>query len=299
MQLPQLEALLAVIEHGSFLSAARALGRRRATLQSQVGALEEELGAELLVRGPRGAVATRVGQAFAERAGHLLREAEALRAFREGPSPVRHLRIAVQPGLPPGVFVLSVQLLAERLPGVQVDLRVCSTAEALDDPDIDVICQFGDALPQGALRTFVNQRYAIRLLASPAYLDARGRPTSVDDLADHDLLAWTGFRPERAFAWPRLDGATFPVSPRAVSNDTHVVRTLANAGQGIALVADAEQARGVMPGEALEPVLDGVVGEEGRARILIPERAADSPTVRQLIELLRFLGMDQHKLPGG
>ena len=54
MQLNQLEALLAVMEQGSFLAAARMLGRRRATLQAQVRALEEEVGVELLLRGPQG-----------------------------------------------------------------------------------------------------------------------------------------------------------------------------------------------------------------------------------------------------
>jgi DNA-binding transcriptional LysR family regulator len=238
-----------------------------------------------------------MGQAFADRARHLLREAETLRSFREEPHPVKQLRIAVQPGLPPAMFVFAARLLSESLPDVHTEMRICSADEALSDPDIDVVCQFDDTLPYGPHRTFINQRYPVRMLASPDYLDARGRPETVAELADHDLLAWTGYRTARAHSWPLLDGTTFPVAPSFACNDTHVVRTMANSGLGIALVADAEQARGVMFGEVLEPVLEDIVGEEGRARILVPERAAESPSVREFIRLLRFLGLDQHKLP--
>lgn len=297
MQLSQLEALLAVMEHGSFLAAARALDLRRATLQKQIDTLEAEVGTELLVRSSRGAEATRAGQAFAQRARSLLAEAETLRGFLDQGSPVQHLRLALQPGLPPNLFVFMAQVLGVRLPDVRVEFRMCSPEEAIDDPDIDLIGQFSDTLPRGEHRTFVNHHYPIRLLASPGYLDARGRPSSVEDLADHDLLGWTGFRPERSSLWPRLDGTSFRVTTKVVSNDTHVVRTLANAGLGIALVADAPQVQGTLLGDELERVLDDVVGEEGQSRLLIPERAAESPAVRAFVQLAREFGLEEHDLP--
>lgn len=292
MQLNQLEALLGVLEHGSFLAAARALSRRRGTLQAQVEALEDELGHQLLVRSARGAHPTRAGEAFAARARSLLADAEHLRGFLDGPPQLERLRLAVQPGAPPDLFVLMVQVLGVRLPSTRVELVICSPEEAVADPEVDLVAQFRDRLPPGGYRTFVYHRYPIRALASQAYLDARGRPQSVEDLSDHALLAWTGHRPERATSWPRSDGTTFTVSPAVVSNDTHALRTLANAGLGVALVADSPMVDGTGWGEKLVPVLDGVVGETGTGRILIPNRAANAPAVRSFVKLAREFGLE-------
>ncbi len=297
MQLSQLEAFLGVIEHGSFLAASRALGQRRATLQAHLEALEAEIGVELLVRTPQGAEPTRLGEAFAERARELLSQADALRRFGIEPKPVGQLTVAIEPGLPPNIFVFAAQLLGFRMDRTRLRFLICSAEEALSNPEVDFIGQFKDELPRGAYRTYVNHRYPVRLLASPEYLNTHGRPASVEDLRQHTLLAWTGYRSEWGRLWPKTDGTTFAIEPAVESNDTHVVRALANAGMGIAFVADATQVRGSLLGDDLEPVLDGIVGDEARARILIPDRAVDLPAVRSIVHLVRELGLDQHKLP--
>ncbi len=296
MQLSQLEALLGVMEHGSFLAAAQALNRRRGTLKAQVEALETELGQELVLRSTLGTTATRAGEVFAVRARALLQDAASLRGFLDQGAPVQRLRVAIPPGLPPNLLAFTTEILDARLPGTRLEFVVCSPEEALSDPDVDLIGQFRDVLPLGDHRTFVMQRFPVRLLASPRYLDARGRPSSVEDLAEHDLLAWTGHRPERVGVWRCLDGATFPVTPAVASNDTHLIRCLAAAGQGIALVADAPQVVGTLGSIELEPVLDGIVGEEAHGRILIPDRAAELPAVRAIVQLAREFALEQHEL---
>ena len=98
---------------------------------------------------PPGAVPTRMGPAFAEQARTVLNAAESLRGVRTDPDPVQHLRIAVPPGLPPAMFIVVAQLLADALAGVQPEFRVCCVSMALCDPNIDVICQLDDALRPG------------------------------------------------------------------------------------------------------------------------------------------------------
>ena len=297
MQLSQLEAFLAVLKHGSLAAAGRALGQARTRLQTQLDQLEEELGHKLLVRGPRGAVATRAGETFAPRARALLTDARSLRHCLDDAPQALRLRIAMEPGLPPSILAMGAQLLRVRLEDTEIEVVVCSAQEGMADPEIDLIWGTGIALPKGAFRTFVVQRVPVRLLASPAYLDARGRPDSVEELAEHDLLAWTGSQRERARLWPRPDGTTFSVKPVLSSNDAHLIRTLANAGLGIALTVDAPQVRGTLVGDDLEFVLDGVVGEMAKGRVLIPDRAAEAPAVRQLMALTRELGLEEIELP--
>ena len=52
----------AVARHGSFSRAAEAMARSQPAVSHQVGALERELGAPLLVRGRAGAVLTAAGE---------------------------------------------------------------------------------------------------------------------------------------------------------------------------------------------------------------------------------------------
>jgi len=297
MKLEELEAFLAVVDQGSSLAAARALGRRRATLQRQVTRLEEGLGITLLVRTSRGSEVTRVGEAFATRARQLLDEARSLAAFAREGRGAPLLRLGVPPGSPPQLYLVMTQFLRAQLPDCRFAYRVCGPGEALDDPTIDIFAQFRDHLQSAHHRTFVNMRYPIRLLGSPAYLALHGTPQSVDDLVDHELLAWLGYRPDRATLWPRVDGAPFSVQPRIVSDDTHVLRKLASQGLGLALVADAPQMHDKTMGEDLVPVLDGIVGEQGALRIVVPERAAESREVRAVVDAVRALGAEELDFP--
>jgi LysR family hydrogen peroxide-inducible transcriptional activator len=80
MELRHLDALLAIADEGSFTAAADALSTVQSNVSEQVRQLEEELGAELLVRGRRGATPTECGAAVLERARRVHRELEAMRA---------------------------------------------------------------------------------------------------------------------------------------------------------------------------------------------------------------------------
>lgn len=79
MELRHLDTLLAISDEGSFTAAADALSTVQSNVSEQVRQLEEELGAELLVRGRRGATPTECGVAVLERARRVRRELEAMR----------------------------------------------------------------------------------------------------------------------------------------------------------------------------------------------------------------------------
>src|SRR3954464_13405793 len=68
MNLDQLRAFIVLAERRTFVEAARRLGLSQPTLSRQMQALEEELGAKLLVRTPRGVALTDSGARFLSRA---------------------------------------------------------------------------------------------------------------------------------------------------------------------------------------------------------------------------------------
>jgi DNA-binding transcriptional LysR family regulator len=80
MELRHLDTLLAIAEQGSFTAAADVLSTVQSNVSEQVRQLEEELGADLLVRGRRGATPTECGAAVLERARRIRRELEAMQA---------------------------------------------------------------------------------------------------------------------------------------------------------------------------------------------------------------------------
>jgi len=76
MSIQQLRALMAVVLHGGFRAAARALNVSQGGLTKSIAALEEEYGIELIDRNAKGVVLTEKGEAFLEFAKALLEEAD-------------------------------------------------------------------------------------------------------------------------------------------------------------------------------------------------------------------------------
>jgi len=80
MELRHLDTLLAIAEQGSFTAAADVLSTVQSNVSEQVRQLEEELGADLLVRGRRGAMPTECGVAVLERARRIRGGLEGMQA---------------------------------------------------------------------------------------------------------------------------------------------------------------------------------------------------------------------------
>jgi LysR family transcriptional activator of glutamate synthase operon len=85
MNLDQLRSFVTLAERRTFTEAAHRLGLSQPTLSRQVHALEEELGAKLLVRTPRGVALTDSGARF------LSRAREAVEVLRQGSDELHEL----------------------------------------------------------------------------------------------------------------------------------------------------------------------------------------------------------------
>lgn len=101
MSLTQLRYFVAVAEEGHFGRAARRLFVSQPPLSRQIRSLEDEVGARLLDRTPRGAELTPSGRVLYDRARDILASVErarqdVLRVHTEGVHAV-----GVHPGMPP------------------------------------------------------------------------------------------------------------------------------------------------------------------------------------------------------
>ena len=154
--------------------------------------------------------------------------------------------------------------------------------------DVDLVLHFGPPPERGPWISSTLLATPERLVASSAYLRANGAPRRLEELSEHALLSW---RPpgEDGQRWPLRDGGTLAVSPLVISPDVHMVRQLAAAGHGIALIPDGGVPESpTIPGP-LEGVLPELVGRPNALRVLMPEPMARLSKGRALLAMARDL----------
>ncbi len=119
------------------------------------------------------------------------------------------------------------------------------------------------------------------LVAAPSYLEAHGRPRSLDDLAGHNCLCYV------------LQGRYYD-KWTLLSDDADVVRHWALAGEGIIYKAWLEVRADIAAGR-LELLLPEYHGENTRLQLVCPHRRQISASVQALYQFLqgKFRELDQ------
>ncbi|MCB9676971.1 MAG: LysR family transcriptional regulator [Alphaproteobacteria bacterium] len=184
-----LRILLAVSEAGSLRGAAERLTLSQPTLGRRIRDLEAALGHPLLVRHARGVELTLEGRAVLEAAQSIDARISDLHRGLQGRKQQVAGRVRVSCTEPVAMEILPPSLLALRAehPGLFVDIVVDARASDLDRREADL-----------AIRMFRPERASLvarrvggtftAFYASRAYLARRGAPTSLGELATHDVL---------------------------------------------------------------------------------------------------------------
>ncbi|MEO0605458.1 MAG: LysR family transcriptional regulator [Myxococcota bacterium] len=280
-KMDHLVEFVSVVDAGSISAAARALGMPRATLSRRLTALEQDLRVKLIRRDSRKLRLTHAGELLVDRARTLVASAEeawaAVRQAQDGPS--GRLRLS----LPPTVL-FSDLLVAFRRRHPDVELQVVGTPRVLDlvAEGIDVALRSGAILADGLIaRRLWSEDQS--LVAAPGYLDARGRPTGVEQLGGHEFVVGfdDGWKP--TLAMPLRAGGSVVVKSGFVCHDplTHLVAVLES--QGLALLPTGLTAPYVDSGQ-LERVLFDDVGMDKPTSLVFPDRELLPSQVRAFID---------------
>jgi len=253
-RIEQLAAFVAVAEAGSFVGAARRLGRSPAALTRTVAALEDRFGTRLFTRTTRVVMLTDAGRRRLEPARAVLRAAAALESDAAAE---QHEAL--------GTLVVTASVVFGRLhvlpivasflrSHAAVDVRMAFSDEVvpLVEQGIDVGVRIAH-LPDSSLKAVRVGSVTRGLYASPAYLAAHGEPAAPAELAEHVCLAFTGAR-QTADRWSFGRGKTARIAPRLVANLAEPVIDAAVAGLGITRVLSYMVDHLVRAG-ALRPVL--------------------------------------------
>ena len=283
----EMQTFSAVVDAGSFVKAAEALGLSKAAVSRYVGELEARLGVRLLQRTTRRLSLTEEGQVFHARCKELLAGVE--EAEREASS-----RSAAASGLLRinAPFTFGNLHLAplwgvfrSQHPQVALDITLSDRVVDLVEEGYDMAIRIA-TLPSS---TLVSKRLAstrIVLCASPAYLAAHGTPQHPADLAAHAVIAYRYWASKDEW---HFDGPDGPVSaktrPCMHTNSGDTCRAAALAHQGIILQPTFLVAGDLAAGTLVELM------PQYRSLVLgiyavYPTRKHVSPKVRALVDFL-------------
>lgn len=287
--LNDLSFFAAVVAHGGFSAAARAMGIPKSRLSRRVAAFEAQLGVRLLERSTRRLSVTEVGQDIYRHARAALSEAEAIveTASRMKSEPRGLVRVSC-PQDADRILAAELPALLAQYPNLRVQLIVTNRRVDLIEEGIDVAVRLRQSLDTDTnLQVKIIGYTRPILVASPAFLDAHGRPGTPASLEGLPTIA-QGERPgldrwtlidaagneEILVHEPRLSATTFPVLKRAALD-----------GIGIAFLPELICTDMLEDGQ-LERILPDWSGPEGVLHLIFTARRGLLPGVRAVIDLL-------------
>jgi DNA-binding transcriptional LysR family regulator len=278
---------LAVMEAGSFSTAAEKLGTSSGQASKLVSRLEAELGVRLLNRTTRSVSPTEAGRAYHDRLRPLLDELEALdRDIRDDArSPRGRLRVTAP--LTFGALELAPALnaFAARHPEIALDVSFSDRLANLVDEGFDMAVRVGR--PEDS--SLVSRRLCdVRLVVvgAPAYLAERGRPTTPDDLSDHACVIDANFRdPNRWFFREGEKDRAVPVRGRIRYSNAEACLSAAEAGLGLACVPAFVAGEALRKGRVVR-LLTGFEPPPYGVHVLYPHSRHLAAKVRALVDFL-------------
>ncbi len=280
-----------VVEQGSFIAAANALGLPKTTVSRKVQELEHRLGARLLHRTTRRIGLTEAGSIYHEHCQRIARELDeaesAVGQLQSGPR--GWLRFSVKYSI--GITWIA-PLLGEfhaRYPEIQLDMHLGNETLDLIAGEADLALRVG-SLPDSNLVARKLGTLRSQVFASPSYIERYGEPLHPDELQFHRTLALRAERASHAnrLHWQLDDGSglrDFLINPHVVANDPAALTGAMVRGEGLLLTGDV-MAKPFVESGMVRRVLAGWTGPEYDFNAVFAGGRLVSPKVRAFVDFL-------------
>ena len=283
----EMRAFAAVVDAGSFVAAADALGMSKAAVSRTVSDLEQRLDVRLMHRTTRKLSLTPEGEVFLARSREILASIEASEA-----------EISTRKGTASGVLKVSVPvsfgiqhlapLWSEFLalhPRVVLDVQLADRVIDLVEEGFDLAVRIA-RLPDSSLVSRQLASTRLVLCASPHYLQRRGAPQHPAELARHDVIGYSLFAMGDQWHFTGPEGPVHvKVRPRLWTNNGDTCVGASVHGSGIQLQPTFLVAGELASGRLVE-VLPQYRAMELGIYAVYPTRKFVLPKVRALLEFL-------------
>ena len=297
-RLLQLALFVRTVESGSFSKAAREFGLSQPSVSRAIAALERRLGVKLLVRTTRQVSPTDAGEALLGRARDALLAIDDAESAARGADRLSGLlRVALPPEYAVRRIVPLLPAFFDRHPLLKIDLLMSDRYENLIAEGADLALRIGD-LPDSSFVARKLESARRLFIAAPSYLARRGAPSSLVDLARHDLISgpigagdeiWVARRGEHV--------ERQALNPRIRTRSATGVVACAAAGLGIASASIWMSAAALAAGEVVE-ILAEYALDPVQAYVIFPAGRRPSQRARAFSDYLeQALAAGEEKAP--
>ncbi|CAN5472897.1 LysR family transcriptional regulator [soil metagenome] len=235
-----MQTLVAVVESGSFSTAARRLGVGQPAVSKSVKQLESDLGTTLLLRSSSGLVPTEAGQGFYQHAKRALEAAEeASQSARTSATELSgRLRVASAITLARVHVVPRLQTFLDQHPALKLEIIMDDRIVDLREEGIDIaLCMGNMSDSTMTARRIAHCRRVV--VGTPEYLDRAGIPAVPSDLADHEVIVYAQQIGGASWTFVRgADEVPVVVSGRVSTTAAEGVRAGVMAGLGLGIASE-------------------------------------------------------------
>lgn len=283
------ELFVQAAELSSLSKAAELLGLSTSSASRYLASLESRLGARLIERSTRRIALTEVGATYLPRCKAMLvdmADADAM-VVAASSQPSGTLRITASMTFCQCYIAPLLPAYSQRYPDVRFVIEAANRYPDLLESGMDLAIrtrEFEDNSNIIVRRLATTHR---PITASPAYLDAFGRPQKPGDLLRHRLLLYTLATRANELVLRSRQGRTETLQVQGFleSNDTQALRAAAVAGMGL-LFQPSFAIQDDLDSGLLEPVLTAWKMPPLTINVAYPSRKHVSAKVRTFIDFL-------------
>jgi DNA-binding transcriptional LysR family regulator len=291
-----------VVETGSFVRTSEVVGLTTSGVSRAISRLEERLGVRLFHRSPRGITVTEDGRRFYDQTlpliERLAQSADEMRAC--GQDAVGTLRVHADSASSSHFLIPALSDFMEAYPRVDVQLEVREKPSDLASDPCDLAVHLGDAEWAGMMGEQLFESPLI-VCASPGYADARGTPTTPQELSvlPHTCLVDVRGHGRRNSQWAFRNGyekVSVEGERRLTCSTPMTVLAAALSGMGIARLPGFLVEESLATGRLVR-FLDGWHAGLTSPFIYFPTGAVLTPKTRVLADFLRRRGREMGHSP--
>lgn len=284
----EMTVFAAVVEAGSFVGAADALGISKAVASRLIAELEARLGVRLLHRTTRKLSLTEEGRTFHARCKSVLADVEEAEAEITAQSGQARGLLKVNVPVTFGVMHLAPlwgDFMAHN-PEVSLDVTLSDRFVDLVEEGYDLAVRIG-RLGNSSLISRQLSSTRMVLCASPGYLAARGEPSHPEDLVRHAVMGYSLFSTGDIWEFTGPKGpVSVKVHPRLRTNNGDTCVQAALHHQGVILQPTFMVQPHLRDG-TLREILPQFRSTELGIHAVYPSRQHVAPRIRVLIDYLQ------------
>lgn len=274
-------------EVGSFVATGHRLGISGSAVGKAIARLEDELGVRLFNRSTRSMALTEEGSLFLDTCRRIQAEYEEARARLSRSQTVPRGQLRVSLPLAGMLLMPTISSFMTAYPQINLDLDFTDRLVDVIEEGFDAVIRTGEVkdtrLMSRKLGTFRH-----RIVASPEYLSANGRPTVPEDLAEHRCLHHRFANSGTLEPWPLVSGGStlkLDLPTTLVASTLEPLIYLAERSFGITCLPPFAVAAEIAEGK-LVPLLEDYLQDTGTFRVLWPTSRYLSPKVRAFVDYM-------------